>query len=154
MLTFPPLQYLGGIIAAWATYGTFKLPSTWSWRIPSLLQGALPFLQLLGMYFLPESPRWLVARGRREEAHKILVDYHAGGDRESPLVNFEMAEIEHALTIEADTMSQNSWLDLVKTPANRKRTLIAVIVGMGAQWNGVNIISYYLFLVRTLCRPS
>lgn len=58
-----------------------------------------------------------------------------------------MNEIEVALTMEADVMSQNSWLDLVRTPANRKRTLIAVCVGWFAQWNGVNIISYYLFLV-------
>ncbi|KAH6695001.1 general substrate transporter [Plectosphaerella plurivora] len=143
--------YLGGILAAWCTYGTFKMPSTWSWRIPSLVQGALPALQLLGVYFLPESPRWLVARGRKEEAHKILADYHAGGDYDSPLVRFEMAEIEHALVVESDTMSQNSWLDLIRSPANRRRTLIAVIVGLGAQWNGVNMISYYLFLVlRTI----
>lgn len=138
-------------MAAWCTYGTFKLSSTWSWRIPSLLQGALPALQLLGIYFLPESPRWLMAHGRKEEAHKILATYHAGGDRGSPLVAFEMSEIEHALTAESDTMSQNSWLDLVRSPANRSRTLIAVIVGLGAQWNGVNMISYYLFLVlRTI----
>lgn len=58
-----------------------------------------------------------------------------------------MAEIEAALTSEADSMSQNSWLELVRTPANRKRTLIAVLVGWFAQWNGINIISYYLFLV-------
>lgn len=99
------------------------------------------------MYFLPESPRWLVAHGRRTEARKILADYHAGGDLESPLVTFEMAEIEGALTHEADNMSQNSWLELIRTPANRRRTLIAVIVGWFAQWNGANIISYYLFLV-------
>ncbi|KAJ3546740.1 hypothetical protein NM208_g1849 [Fusarium decemcellulare] len=62
-------------------------------------------------------------------------------------VQFEMAEIEGALTHEADSMSQNSWLELVRSPANRKRTLIAVIVGWGAQWNGINIVSYYLTLV-------
>jgi MFS family permease len=31
--------YLGSIVAAWVTYGTFRIPNTWSWRIPSLLQG-------------------------------------------------------------------------------------------------------------------
>ncbi|KAJ4171860.1 hypothetical protein NW754_007455 [Fusarium falciforme] len=139
--------YLGGIIAAWCTFGTFKLDTTWSWRIPSLLQGALPALQLLTIYFLPESPRWLVAHGRREEARKILAEYHAGGDFDAPLVHFEMAEIEGALTHEADAMSQNSWLELVRTPANRRRTLIAVIVGWFAQWNGINLVSYYLVLV-------
>ncbi|KAH7121803.1 general substrate transporter [Dactylonectria estremocensis] len=139
--------YLGSIIAAWCTFGTFKLESNWSWRIPSMLQGLLPVLQLLGIYFLPESPRWLVAHGRRAEARKILGDYHAGGDQDSALVNFEMAEIEGALTNEADNMSQNSWLELFRTPANRRRTLIAVLVGWFAQWNGIAIVSYYLFLV-------
>ena len=31
--------YLGSIIAAWTTFGTFVIPNTWSWRIPSLIQG-------------------------------------------------------------------------------------------------------------------
>lgn len=139
--------YLGGIIAAWCTYGTFKIDTTWSWRIPSFVQGALPALQLLGIWYLPESPRWLYAHGKPSEARKVLVDYHAGGDEHSPLVEFEMREIELALTHEADVMSETSWLELVRTPANRKRTLIAVIVGWFAQWNGVNLISYYLTLV-------
>ncbi|KAF4967696.1 hypothetical protein FSARC_4756 [Fusarium sarcochroum] len=139
--------YFGSIFAAWCTYGTFKMQSTWSWRIPSLLQGALPVLQLLGWYFLPESPRWLISKGRKEEARKILADYHAGGDMDSPLVNFEMQEIEQVLTEEADSISATSWFELVRTPANRKRTLIAVIVGWFAQWNGVGVVSYYLTLV-------
>ena len=31
--------YLGSIVAAWTTFGTFRLSSDWSWRIPSLVQG-------------------------------------------------------------------------------------------------------------------
>ncbi|KAJ3528488.1 hypothetical protein NM208_g10175 [Fusarium decemcellulare] len=139
--------YFGAIFAAWCTYGTFKMESTWSWRIPSILQGALPALQLLGWYFLPESPRWLVSKGRKEEARKVLAEYHAGGDSNSPLVNFEMQEIEQVLTQEAEALSAVSWVELVRTPANRKRTLIAVIVGWFAQWNGVGVVSYYLVLV-------
>lgn len=49
--------YFGAIAAAWTTYGTFKIQSTWSWRIPSALQAAIPFLQLLAVYWVPESPR-------------------------------------------------------------------------------------------------
>ncbi|KAF2658594.1 general substrate transporter [Lophiostoma macrostomum CBS 122681] len=139
--------YLGGIIAAWMTYGMSGWTSNWAWRISSIVQGALPLIQLLGIYWLPESPRWLVARGRTQEARQVLIDFHAGGDRDSPLVKFEMAEIEGALTFEGDTVSQNSWFELIRTPANRKRTLIAVLVGWFAQWNGVGIISYYLTLV-------
>lgn len=37
------LWYSGAIVAAWSTYGTFQIPNSWSWRVPSLLQG-LPSL--------------------------------------------------------------------------------------------------------------
>jgi MFS family permease len=38
--------YLGSIVAAWATYGTFRINNDWSWRIPSLLQGLPSILQV------------------------------------------------------------------------------------------------------------
>ncbi|KAK7425883.1 hypothetical protein QQZ08_007597 [Neonectria magnoliae] len=139
--------YFGSIFAAWCTYGTFKIESTWSWRIPSLLQGAIPALQLLGVLFLPESPRYLVSRGKLDEARKIFAKHHAGGNLESPLVHFEMNEIEETLAVESQVLSAVSWVDLVRTPANRRRTLIAAIVGWFSQWNGVGIASYYLVLV-------
>jgi hypothetical protein len=122
------------------------MTSIWSWRIPSIVQGAIPVIQLLTVYFLPESPRYLAARGRLSEARKILVTYHAGGDETSSLVDFEMAEIEAALTLEADALSQHSWADLIRTPANRKRLLIAFIVGWFAQWNGVGLVLSQLLM--------
>ncbi|KAH6990016.1 general substrate transporter [Ilyonectria destructans] len=139
--------YFGSIFAAWCTYGTFKIDSTWSWRIPSLLQGAIPALQLLVVLFVPESPRYLVSQGKLDEARKIFADHHAGGSLQSPLVDFEMNEIQETLAIESQVLSATSWVDLLRTPANRRRTLIAVIVGWSSQWNGVGVVSYYLTLV-------
>jgi len=58
-----------------------------------------------------------------------------------------MNEIQEYIRLEAQAVSQNSYLDLVRTAPNRRRTLIAVIVGVGAQWNGIGVVSYYLTLV-------
>ncbi|KAF7557080.1 hypothetical protein G7Z17_g909 [Cylindrodendrum hubeiense] len=115
--------YFGSIFAAWCTYGTFKIDSTWSWRIPSLLQGAIPALQLLGVLFVPESPRYLVSRGKLDEARRIFADHHADGVIHSPLVDFEMNEIQETLAMESRELSATS------------------------QWNGVGVVSYYLTLV-------
>jgi hypothetical protein len=67
--------------AAWSTFGTFKIGSSWSWRIPSILQGIPSFLQIALVLFAPESPRWLVSKGRDQEALKTLAYYHAGGNQ-------------------------------------------------------------------------
>ncbi|XXH01800.1 beta-glucosidase [Hypoxylon texense] len=90
---------------------------------------------------------YLISRGRHEEARKFFTNYHADGDEDSALVKFEMDEIEHAITQEAELLSKVSWFDLVRTPANRKRTFIALILGWFSQWNGVGVVSYYLTLV-------
>ncbi|OBT61843.1 hypothetical protein VE03_08804 [Pseudogymnoascus sp. 23342-1-I1] len=144
---YPVGKYVGAIIAAWSTYGTFRLDSSWSWRIPSALQGALPLIQVSFFWLVPESPRWLVAKKRIEEARKVLTKHHAGGDETSLLVEFELKEIEESISFEELVVSESSYMDLIRTPANRKRTFIAFVVGFGAQWNGGGVISYYLTLV-------
>jgi MFS family permease len=80
---------LGSLIAAWITYGTFKMTnSSWSWRIPSVLQCFFSLIQAVLSLFAPESPRWLIYNGRRQEALDILTKYHADGDTNSRLVRF------------------------------------------------------------------
>jgi MFS family permease len=91
--------------------------------------------------------RWLLANGKKDEARRILLKYHAGGDSTSRLVSYEIAEIEENLQLEASVLSETSYMDLIKTGPNRRRTMIAVIVGLFAQWNGIGVVSYYLTLV-------
>ncbi|KAJ0119627.1 Lactose permease [Diaporthe amygdali] len=141
------LFYLGSILSSWATFGTKDLQSDWSWRIPSILQAGYPLVQLIFIWWLPESPRWLVAKDRQHEAALILQAYHAGiTDPEaelSPLVAVELAEIREAIKMQQDA-NQVGWSALVSTPGNRKRTIIAIAVGGFAQWNGVSVVSYFL----------
>ncbi|RSM04050.1 hypothetical protein CEP52_007022 [Fusarium oligoseptatum] len=124
-----------------------QIQSTWSWRIPSALQAAIPFCQLLFIYWVPESPRWLIANGKKDQAVAILTKWHAAGQIASPLVEYEIAEIEKALELERNQESSAWWLTLVQTGPMRKRTFIACVLGFFSQWNGISVVTYYLTLV-------
>lgn len=139
--------YVGSSIAAWATYGTRNYADDWSWRIPSLLQIAIPVVVLPAAIMVPESPRYLIATGQSEKARAILTKYHAGGDENSTLVEFEMTEIERAIEEDKANSNSTSWADLFSTKGNRHRALISITLGVFAQWNGVGVVSYYLALV-------
>ncbi|KAK4954144.1 hypothetical protein LTR10_007572 [Elasticomyces elasticus] len=139
--------YVGSITAAWVTFGTRNYDSDWAWRIPSLLQIVIPAVALPTVLLIPESPRFLISKGKANEAREILTKLHAGGDQNSELIDFEIPEIERA--IEADNINQNSssWGDLFSTKGNRHRAFISITLGVFAQWNGVGVVSYYLALV-------
>ncbi|CAH0033310.1 unnamed protein product [Clonostachys rhizophaga] len=139
--------YVGAIGASWSTFGSFQLQSsTWSWRIPSLLQGLFPIIQLFTIWFVPESPRWLVGKGRVDEARAIVCRWHAGGDDTAPLIDYEMNEMVSHLQAEAE-IADMGWRSLWKTKADRKRTAVACFVPILAQWTGTGLVTYYLSLV-------
>ncbi|ORY59264.1 hexose transporter [Pseudomassariella vexata] len=148
---FWTMYYLGAILASWTTFGTQSYSGVWAWRIPSIIQAALPLVQLTFWYWIPESPRWLVAQDRAPEAAALLSKYHAGqpipGEAaHTPLVARELSEIVQTIHLEK-TAKTTGWISLISTPGNRKRTMIAVCCGAFAQWNGIGIVSYYLTLV-------
>lgn len=140
--------YLGAILAAWSTFGTQKhfANNNWAWRAPSILQAGYPVIQLMFIWFVPESPRWLIANGKLSQAREILARYHTGGDTTHHLIEFEMQEIAQTIEMEKQAAA-TKWSTLVSTPGNRRRTLIAICVGGFAQWNGVAVVSYFLTLV-------
>jgi MFS family permease len=129
------LYYFGSSLSAWVAFGTRNMQSNWAWRIPVLMQIALPLLALPGTLAVSESPRWLMKQDRVSEAKDVLVRFHAGGDENSKLVAFEMEEIQKGLELELQAR-QSSWIDCVKTPGNRYRLFLSVSLGVFAQWNG------------------
>ncbi|KAJ5620926.1 hypothetical protein N7510_004910 [Penicillium lagena] len=142
------LYYFGATIAAWVTLGTLTIKSNWSWRAVSLIQ-MFPSVISLGLtWWVPESPRWLISRGRTEEAFKILVENHCGGNESDPLASFEFNEIQKTLTFEKEN-SSGSWFDLIRTRGNRYRTYIVLTCSVASQASGQTLIGYYLVVVLT-----
>ncbi|EMG45985.1 LAC12 Lactose permease [Candida maltosa Xu316] len=139
--------YFGAIIAAWITYGTQSIPNSYSWRIPSYLQGALPVVQVLFIpWLVPESPRFLISKGRDDVAREILLKYHTGNDgtvEGQRLVDFEMGEIKAALEMEK-LQSNASYFDFVRIPTYRKRLFLLFFTAVIMQLSGNGLVSYYL----------
>lgn len=112
------------------------------WR-QVLLIGSIPagFFFLLWRVF-PESLRWLVAQGRLESAHAILMKY---ADKSSVTVDSEtlmsMLEECKAAANQVTSEVERSPLDLVRTPRLRKRTVILCY-----NWLVLNMIFYGIML--------
>ncbi|WVQ93819.1 hypothetical protein IAU59_000897 [Kwoniella sp. CBS 9459] len=138
--------YLGSIVAAWTTYGTFRMNTTWGWRIPSLLQGLPSAIQLALLFFIPESPRWLIDHGKDEQAIRVITKHHCGGNPDDPLLAFEYNEIKEALRLEKLANKSSTYLSLFKTKGNLKRMRVIIAIAFFSQWSGNGIVSYYLNL--------
>ncbi|KAH6977362.1 putative sugar transporter [Ilyonectria sp. MPI-CAGE-AT-0026] len=143
------LWSLGGLSAAWITFGTFRISNDWAWRIPSLLQGLSSVIQIMLCWLVEESPRWLISKERDAEARKLITKYHANGDDSDPLVTLEMEEIRTALILEAEASKTTSYLSFFQTKGNLHRFFIILSVGFFSQWSGNGLISYYLSLILT-----
>ncbi|OJJ62127.1 hypothetical protein ASPSYDRAFT_613734 [Aspergillus sydowii CBS 593.65] len=140
---FNSSYFIGSIVAAAVGLGTVEIKTDWAWRTPSLLQIAPAMVQIVFVMFLPESPRYLISKDRTEEAHDILVKYHAEGNRDSVIVKAEIAQIENTIRIERED-AKNTWGDLFRTAGMRRRLLITAALGLFTQWSGNTLISYYL----------
>ncbi|KIK63084.1 hypothetical protein GYMLUDRAFT_163887 [Collybiopsis luxurians FD-317 M1] len=145
---FNTTWYVGSLMAAWVCFASFhqKDSSMWTWRIPTLVQAFVPVLQVCLVWFIPESPRFLVSKGYDGQAARVLTKYHAnGGTENDPLVVFELAQIRHAIRMEQEFNKSTSYLSLFATPGNRKRMKIIIAIALFSHGNG--LVSYYINLV-------
>lgn len=137
------LWNVGALIVSWLAFGTNYMSGDWSWRLPALLQAFPSVIQLAGIWWVPESPRFLIAKDRHDEALNILAKYHANGNADHPTVQFEFREIKETIRLEMESSKNSSYFDFFKTRGNRYRLAILLSLGLFSQWSGNAIISNY-----------
>ncbi|KAK4554238.1 hypothetical protein LTR86_008766 [Recurvomyces mirabilis] len=137
------LWYVGSIVAAWTVFGTIKYTGNAAWRIPVAIQALMPVIQIVCVWLLPESPRWLCSKDRSDEALQVLIKYHADGDADDTFVKAEFIEIQETIALEK-VASKQGWDVFMRTPGNRKRLLLIILTTFFSQCSGNGIASYYL----------
>lgn len=114
------------------------------YKLPFALQWIWPLPLAIGIFFAPESPWWLVKKGRFDEAKKSLNRTLSGKEIEKGnIVAMEVEKIK--LTIQQEKAlesKEGTYWDCVKDKVNRRRTRIACLCWVGQTTCGASLIGY------------
>lgn len=137
------LMITAGIFLGYCTnFGTKNYSNSTQWRVPLGLSFAWALFMIIGMTFVPESPRFLVENGKTEEARHALAKTNKA-DLDSPLVLLEIEKIESS--IESERLAGTAgWSELATgKPQMLRRTLMGMTVQSLQQLTGANYFFYY-----------
>lgn len=136
---FSATASIGTIVGYFVNFGTSYLTTDWAWRLPFLIQ--LVVCVLLGsVYFLPFSPRWLIDKGRKEEALEVIAKLHESTIKDPQVLN-EFNCICEEIEVER-SFGNRTYIECFRG-TNLKRTLFALFTGNGAAFTGTYSINYY-----------
>ena len=132
MISTYQLMITIGILVAFLSDTAFSYSGNWRWMLGVIaIPGAL---FLLGVLLLPDSPRWLMMRGRRAEAVVVLTRLR--GD--AAVVVSEVADIEEQLKT-----PQRGWHLFLQNSNFRRSVGLGVLLQVMQQFTGMNVVMYY-----------
>lgn len=140
---------LGGIVITnWMNFGfTYAPDSQVSWRFPLAFQDFFAILTIIFISFLPESPRWLVMKGRRDEARVIIARLLAKPQDDQQVID-DLSVICDSVA-RAEEHGNFGWREVFRN--GKKQTLRRILLGAGPsfmqQMGGTNVVAYYLPVV-------
>ncbi|KAK9248732.1 general substrate transporter [Lipomyces tetrasporus] len=136
----------GIMIQYFIQYGCSFIDSEAAFRIPWAIQAIPAIFLIIGLFWLPRSPRWLASVDRWDDALRVLAFLRSAvGDINDPLVLAEYKEIEDQIRTEREEHS-NSYRELFSRKI-RKRLFLSMAIQMWSQLSGMNVMMYYIVYV-------
>ncbi|KAM0349474.1 hypothetical protein ACHAPZ_007833 [Fusarium culmorum] len=118
---------LGQEIGIGVIHSMLKREDEWAYRIPYALQWIWPLPLLIGIFFAPESPWWLVRRGRNQDAKEALLRL-TSLDRETDFDADEtIAMMVHTTALEEKITAGASYWDCFKGTDRRRTEIVCMI---------------------------
>ncbi|KAF4343529.1 general substrate transporter [Fusarium beomiforme] len=142
------MNIAGFCLVNWINYGLSFVEGSVAWRFPLAFQFVFIFVLFATVPWLPESPRWLIAHGRTQQATEILACIE-DKPTTSPVVTAQLHEIQYSVDYELQHAVR--WKDILlrrNKDTSDTKTLRRLLLGAFSQamqqFGGINIMSYYM----------
>ncbi|RMD43810.1 hypothetical protein DV735_g1304, partial [Chaetothyriales sp. CBS 134920] len=118
---------LGQIIGNGAVKGTLAYNNEWSYRVPYALQWMWPLPLAIGIYLAPESPWWLVRKGRLDDAKRSLIRLTSVNRETDFDPDATVAMIAHTTALEEQITAGATYLDCFRGVDLRRTEIVCMI---------------------------
>ncbi|HUX86045.1 MAG TPA: sugar porter family MFS transporter [Chloroflexota bacterium] len=132
LVSINQLALVSGILVAYLI--DYALAGAEAWRWMFALAAFPAAVLAIGMLFLPESPRWLIAHDHLAQGRQVLTRIRAGKTAETER---EIADIRSGLALQG-----RGW-DELRHPGVRPALLVGVLLALFQQLTGINTVIYY-----------
>ncbi|KAL3299033.1 Major facilitator superfamily domain general substrate transporter [Colletotrichum asianum] len=130
-------QVGGSFISVGVLRGTESFSNKWAYKIPFITEYAFPVIFIIGALFAPETPWFLVKKGRYHQAAKSLQRIGYTCDTELTLTH-----MKETIQREEQYVTSATYLDCFKG-TNLRRTMIASVCYSGQFLSGINVATSY-----------
>lgn len=132
MISMYQLMITIGILGAYLSDTAFSYTGSWRWMLGVITLPAV--LLFIGVFFLPGSPRWLAAKGRFNDAKRVLDRLRDSTEQAKK----ELDEIRESLKIK-----QSGWALFTSNANFRRAVYLGILLQVMQQFTGMNVIMYY-----------
>ncbi|OQD73439.1 hypothetical protein PENDEC_c015G06410 [Penicillium decumbens] len=137
---------MGNVVAAAVCAGSATLApgNDWQWKTPIICQIPLAVILGVGILIFPESPRWLLLKGKEDEARKSFAGYQAI-EPHSVEVTAQVQDILRHLEFERSVDASTSWIEIYRA-FNLRRTAVSALILIGLAITGIQFVAPYAAL--------
>ena len=153
------INIFGVMMAYWVDYGMSFTKGPEQFRFPLAFQIFFAIVTAAGVLVLPESPRWLIAHDRHDEARTVLWAIHRNArslDPSDERFTRALNDIDHAIKEEREASSGSSYRALFRN--GEQKFFYRTMLGIGGQFmqqlSGINLITYVCGLICCLLQKK
>ena len=134
-----------GLMCVAATcIGSSTLVTDWAWKTPIVIQIPLASIYGLGIMIFPESPRWLLIKGKNEKARRAFGELY-NLDPSSEQVAAQVLEVQRGIQFDNEIASTTSWTEIFHR-SYVMRTFTSALVIAGSALSGIWFVAPYAAL--------
>ncbi|RNJ55771.1 hypothetical protein D7B24_008199 [Verticillium nonalfalfae] len=144
----PIFLVFGYMLSGWLGYACYFATARnpeFAWRFPLCMQCFAPLILLTASFWIPESPRWLLQKGKIEEAWSVVQNLRKSDDDPHDIVaREEIYQVREQIVLDAAKLKAigcTPWTAVIKKKSYRKRMAIGFLTQWGAEFAGPLIIT-------------